>query len=66
MVPPEPPLGFSVNEMVPIEPSPVSASSPVEVTDPASADAPLVIPVPDVPRADAGSSFQEEGDDPRE
>ena len=64
-VPDEPPLGFSVNEMVPIEPSTVSASSPVEAPGPASVDAPsMVLPVPvDVPRAGAGPLSNKEEDD---
>jgi hypothetical protein len=59
----EPPLGYAVDEMVPLEtPSAVSASAE---PDPASADAPsAVFPVPvDVPRADAGSLSNKEEDD---
>jgi len=57
-VPDEPPLGFAINEMAPLEPS------VVEVTDPASADAPSVfLPVPDVPRTDAGPFSNKEEDD---
>jgi hypothetical protein len=51
-VPDEPPLGFSVNDM-PIEPSTVSASSPVEVGPTSEADAPsTVVPFSDVQLAD--------------
>ena len=57
MVPPEPPLGYSVNDLEP--------SSPVGVTGPASGDAPsAVVPVPvDEPRADAGSLSNKDEDD---
>ena len=61
-VPDERPLGYAVNAMAPLEPSVVEAPGP------ASADASsMVFPVPvGVPRADAGPSSQEQGDDPRD
>jgi hypothetical protein len=58
----EPPLGYAVDEMVPLEP-------PTETcavgTDPVSADAPsAVVPVTvDAPRAGTGSFFPGEDDD---
>jgi hypothetical protein len=48
----EPPLGFEIHAMASIDPSPVFI--PVEAPGPASADAPSVLTVPDVQRADAG------------
>jgi hypothetical protein len=67
-VPDEPPLGYAVDEMVPLETTAVSSSCG-EATDSASADAPsAVLPVPvDAPRADAGPlSDKEEDDDARD
>jgi hypothetical protein len=62
MVPPEPPLGYAVDEMVPLDPPTVF---PAVGTGSVSADAPsMVIPVPvDVPRAGAGPLSNKEEDD---
>jgi hypothetical protein len=62
-VPDEPPLGYAVDEMVPLE-TPSAVSSPAEPGS-ASADAPSVfLPVPEAPRAAAGPlSNNEEEDD---
>jgi hypothetical protein len=58
----EPPLGYAIAEMVPLE---TPAETCAAGTGPASADAPsAVVPVPvDAPRAGAGSFSEEEGDD---